>query len=141
MSLKDLINSRLEQSKKDTLDNPTDSVKAQPDNLQVRDTTKTKSVPTVNTDNYVFEDEAVKQTQPSESFLNRYVKARDKAKVLGPFPYESRFSGLGCRAGLFRAGIRIEHQQHAPVIFAREFPHHQGTHPRRRLRCATCHPA
>ena len=92
MSLKDLINSRLEQAKKDTLNNPADSVKAQPDNLQVRDTTKTKSVPTVNTDNYVFEDEAVKQTQPSESFLNRYVKARDKAKVLGPFPYESRFS-------------------------------------------------
>ncbi|TXH27450.1 MAG: translocation protein TolB, partial [Cyclobacteriaceae bacterium] len=69
MSLKDLINSRLEKSQ--------DSVK-QADSLntnqageqQLQDSTKAKSVPTVNTDNYVFEDEAVKQTQPSESFLN-----------------------------------------------------------------------
>ncbi len=92
MSLKDLINSRLEK--------PQDSVKKSMDSLSVQqpaaqstqDSTETKSIPTVNTDNYVFEDEAVKQTQPSESFLNRYVKARDKAKILGPFPYESRFS-------------------------------------------------
>ncbi|MBL7835599.1 MAG: PD40 domain-containing protein [Cyclobacteriaceae bacterium] len=88
MSLKDLINSRLEQSKKDTLATA-DSLKTE---QPVPDTVKTKTAPVVNTDNYVFEDEAVKETQPSESFLNRYVKARDKAKILGPFPYESRFS-------------------------------------------------
>lgn len=46
----------------------------------------------VNTDNYVFEDEAVKQTQPAESFMNRYMKARDRRRVTGPFPYESKFS-------------------------------------------------
>src|SRR5690606_9239474 len=46
----------------------------------------------VNTDNYVFEDEAVKQNQPNESFLTRYMKARDKSRVTGPFNYETKFS-------------------------------------------------
>ena len=46
----------------------------------------------VNTDNYVFEDEAVKQNQPAESFLTRYMKAREKSRITGPFPYESKFS-------------------------------------------------
>ena len=46
----------------------------------------------VNTDNYVFEDELVKQNQPSESFLTRYMKAREKSRITGPFPYESKFS-------------------------------------------------
>jgi hypothetical protein len=46
----------------------------------------------VNTENYVFEDDVVRSTMPSESFLNRYMKARDKSRVTGPFPYESRFS-------------------------------------------------
>jgi hypothetical protein len=46
----------------------------------------------VNTENYVFEDEVVRSTMPSESFLNRYMKARDKSRITGPFPYESRFS-------------------------------------------------
>jgi hypothetical protein len=46
----------------------------------------------VNTDNYVFEDEVVKQSQPGESFLSRYVRAREKSRITGPFPYESKFS-------------------------------------------------
>ena len=102
MSLKDLINARLKESQQDSLKRSADSVNTvkkdstvvQQDSTSVPaiDTTKVKTAPTVNTDNYVFEDEAVKQTQPSESFLNRYVKARDKSKILGPFPYESRFS-------------------------------------------------
>ncbi|MEP6735481.1 MAG: translocation protein TolB [Chryseolinea sp.] len=46
----------------------------------------------VNTDNYVFEDEAVKQNQPSESFLTKYQKARNKSRITGPFGYESKFS-------------------------------------------------
>jgi Tol biopolymer transport system component len=46
----------------------------------------------VSTDNYKFEDEAVKENQPSESFLTRYMKAREKSRVTGPFPYESKFS-------------------------------------------------
>lgn len=47
----------------------------------------------LNTDDYVFEDEAVKQKQqPNETFLTRYMKAREVSKVLGPFPYEPKFS-------------------------------------------------
>lgn len=49
--------------------------------------------PEVNTDNYVFEDEAVKQSAPAgESFLTRYMKAREKSRITGPFGYESKFS-------------------------------------------------
>jgi Tol biopolymer transport system component len=45
----------------------------------------------VNTDNYKFEDEAVK-AQPGESFMTRYMKSREKSRITGPFPYESKFS-------------------------------------------------
>lgn len=45
----------------------------------------------VNTDNYKFEDEVVKP-QPGESFLSKYVKSREKSRITGPFPYESKFS-------------------------------------------------
>lgn len=99
MSIKDLINARLKQTQADTLipspeNIPTNDTLVVSDSLALQaDTLKTEQPPvTINTDNYVFEDEAIKQTQPSESFLNRYMKARDKAKVMGPFPYESRFS-------------------------------------------------
>jgi hypothetical protein len=99
MSMKDLINARLKESQEDSLKRSPDSVTVKnpstlPDSTTVKaDTVKiSQSSSVVNTDNYVFEDEAVKQTQPTESFLNRYMKARDKAKIAGPFPYESRFS-------------------------------------------------
>lgn len=48
----------------------------------------------VNTQDYVFEDEAAKTTpaQPTETFLNRYMKARESARVKGPFPYEPKFA-------------------------------------------------
>jgi len=46
----------------------------------------------VNTDNYVFEDDAVKQNQVSDSFLSKYKKAREKSRITGPFGYESKFS-------------------------------------------------
>lgn len=63
----------------------------------VSDTTAVTAKPPkkqeVNTDNYVFEDEAVKQNQPAgESFLTRYMKAREKSRITGPFGYESKFS-------------------------------------------------
>jgi hypothetical protein len=45
----------------------------------------------LNTDNYVFEDEAAAR-RPTESFLNRYLKARDNNRISGPFPYEPKFS-------------------------------------------------
>lgn len=101
MSMKELINARLKAAQQDSLKQvpdslsiKNDSISVMPDSAKLKaDTLKTITPPaTVNTDNYVFEDEAVKQTQPTESFLNRYMKARDKAKVMGPFPYESRFS-------------------------------------------------
>lgn len=100
MSMKDLINARLKQSQQDSLKRSTDSLTVKNDSVAVADsanvkadTVKIKQPPaTINTDNYVFEEESVKQTQPTESFLNRYAKARDKAKIMGPFPYESRFS-------------------------------------------------
>jgi hypothetical protein len=101
MSIRDLLNARMKEAQDTTVSDSlldttiqkdsVDSVAA--NNTTLADTLKPKSQePVINTDNYVFEDEAVKQTQPSESFLNRYVKARDKSKVMGPFPYESRFS-------------------------------------------------
>lgn len=104
MSIRDLINARLKNAQQeadsikiiqaDTLRPKQDSTSViVPDSSSVKqDTLKTKLPEVINTDNYVFEDEAVTRTQPSESFLNRYVKARDKSKTLGPFPYESRFS-------------------------------------------------
>ncbi|HEY5751353.1 MAG TPA: hypothetical protein VIU12_35065 [Chryseolinea sp.] len=68
----------------------------------------------VNTDNYTFEDEAVKN-QPSESFLTRYMKAREKSRITGPFPYESKFSSNSLVTSLLvdpmrGLGISIETQ-------------------------------
>lgn len=48
--------------------------------------------PKVNTEDYTFEDEAVKSKQPSETFLTRYLKARDNSRVTGPFPYDPKFN-------------------------------------------------
>jgi Tol biopolymer transport system component len=107
MSIKDLLNARLKegQAQNDSLTTKkqivTDSVTQQKpetiktdsvdtDNYEFEDTKKTEDV--VSTDNYKFEDEAVKKNQPSESFLNLYMKAREKSRILGPFPYESKFS-------------------------------------------------
>lgn len=101
MSIRDLINARLKNAQEDSVKKqPADTVQTRTDSLAVQpsdsavvkpDTLKPKTE-VINTDNYEFEDEAVKQTQPSETFLNRYVKAQDKTRVQGPFPYESRFS-------------------------------------------------
>jgi hypothetical protein len=113
MSIKDLLNSRLKESQpqsdsaalpqRDSTALPSDSVQViqkdtivapveapvTPDSL----TTKREGLKDlVNTDNYVFEDEAVKQSQPEESFLTRFMKAREKSRITGPFPYESKFS-------------------------------------------------
>ncbi|MBI1768953.1 MAG: PD40 domain-containing protein [Bacteroidetes bacterium] len=47
----------------------------------------------ISTDDYVFEDDAVRQKQqPNETFLTRYAKAREITKVQGPFPYQPKFS-------------------------------------------------
>jgi Tol biopolymer transport system component len=101
MSIKDLINARLKEAQaKDTVSSDT-IPKASIDTVQQRDSVlvadtinvnKPKPERVVNTDNYTFEDEAVRETQPSESFLTRYMKAREKSRVTGPFPYETKFS-------------------------------------------------
>ena len=120
MSIKDLLNARLKETQ-----NEPDSVQSLPvlrDTLtinidqNVADTVQRKNgevntdnyqfdvpdkkEPTVRTDNYKFEDEAVKENQPSESFLSRYMKAREKSRVTGPFPYESKFSADNLVASL-----------------------------------------
>lgn len=46
----------------------------------------------INTDDYEFEDDAVKLNKPSETFLNRYMKARETTRIRGPFPYEPKFT-------------------------------------------------
>lgn len=124
MSIKDLLNARLKESQpeKDTAQTTlpvlrdsltinvdsvpparTDTVKREgnevnTDNYQF-DVPDQKQ-PEVRTDNYKFEDEAVKENQPSESFLSRYMKAREKSRVTGPFPYESKFSADNLVASL-----------------------------------------
>ena len=106
MSIKDLLNSRLKeaQPQRDSATLKTDSVDVirkdsviapaeipvTPDSLAAKSAPADKGV--VNTDNYVFEDDVVKQNQPEESFLTRFMKAREKSRITGPFGYESKFS-------------------------------------------------
>lgn len=97
MSIKDLINARLKEAQ-----GQTDSVLTQKDSTTLNpgaDSIKLateelapKKDKVINTDDYVFEDDIVKQSQPSETFLNRYMRAREKSRIMGPFPYESKFS-------------------------------------------------
>lgn len=60
----------------------------------VTQTPKTDTPPQkkVNTDDYTFEDEATKSKAPSETFLTRYLKARDNSRITGPFPYDPKFN-------------------------------------------------
>jgi hypothetical protein len=121
MSIKDLLNARLKESQQqtdstrnqnnpqplpdslavvsdtvsvaiapDSLKNPAKTDVVNTDNYQFDEGEKKTNV--VSTDNYKFEDEAVKPNQPSESFLTRYMKAREKSRITGPFPYETKFS-------------------------------------------------
>ncbi|MBA4053242.1 MAG: translocation protein TolB, partial [Marivirga sp.] len=75
----------------DTLALNKDSVTIAADSIAKTEKPQTKPG-VVNTDNYVFEDEAVKQNQPGESFITRFMKARETSRITGPFPYESKFS-------------------------------------------------
>ena len=121
MSIKDLLNARLKAAQPDqdsvrevpkdttkvindttSVVIPADTVKKNngvinTDNYQFDEPTKKPEVvqkkpDVVSTEDYKFEDEATKQNQPSESFLSRYMKAREKSRITGPFPYESKFS-------------------------------------------------
>ena len=123
MSIKDLLNARLKEAQPsgdsleqlpvvaDTMtmavdpvaENPADTTQRSEkvintDNYQFD--VSGKNEPEVRTDNYRFEDDAVKDNQPSESFLSRYMKAREKSRITGPFPYESKFTADNLVASL-----------------------------------------
>jgi hypothetical protein len=111
MSIKDLINSRLKEKndstrkeepkqqpkeeavKKDTVNTENYSFDDEPVKSQ-RDTivVPKQDEKTVNTEDYSFEEEAVKAKQPSETFLTRYLKAKETTRINGPFPYDPKFS-------------------------------------------------
>jgi len=119
-SVKDLINSRLKEKndtlvterrpevsppqKSDTLGAPSNPVVNTDDytfeDVPASNVLKVNTLPKtispkekpLNTDDYVFEEEAVRSKQPSETFLTRYMKAREIDRVKGPFPYLPKFS-------------------------------------------------
>lgn len=105
-SIKDLINARLREKqdttqvkkpepvKSDTTKKEIDTDDYQFEDVPVKtDTVIAKKVDkTINTEDYVFEDDAVQRKQPTETFLTRYMKARDTDRVTGPFPYMPKFS-------------------------------------------------
>jgi Tol biopolymer transport system component len=119
-SIKDLINSRLKERtdstaqpkpreekeiKKDSVaapkkkgeistddysfDEPPPVLKQEP-KVTVRPA-ETKPKENVNTDDYAFEEE-VTRPKNNETFLTRYMKAKEVAKVAGPFSYSPKFS-------------------------------------------------
>jgi hypothetical protein len=51
-----------------------------------------KSDEFIDTDNYVFDKEVVREAQGQESFLSQYRKFRRESEILGPFDYETLFS-------------------------------------------------
>ncbi len=73
-----------EKPKKDTVTKP-----VQPPPIIITPQKKDKDL---NTDDYRFEDEAVKAQKPSETFLSRYMKAKETSRINGPFPYQPKFS-------------------------------------------------
>lgn len=73
-----------EKAKKDTVTKP---VQAPPIAI-----TLPKKEKDLNTDDYRFEDEAIKTQKPSETFLSRYMKAKETSRINGPFPYQPKFS-------------------------------------------------
>ena len=116
VSIKQLINERLQQ-KKDTLKKSTppkdsvvqvaDTIQSKPKKSEIntddysfeeekvkKDTVIVEKKPekNLNTDDYKFEDDAVKTQKPSETFLSRYMKARENTRINGPFPYLPKFS-------------------------------------------------
>ena len=118
LTIKELINSRLKE-KTDTTKKvkesteqvaPSDTTKAVKTNGVINtddyvfseDAVKPPAVTTpqpkpedktVNTQDYVFEDDATKTgREPSQTFLTRYMKARETNRITGPLKYEPRFS-------------------------------------------------
>ncbi len=111
MTIKELINSRLREKKDTTAVKPDKPVEEKKDSLKTPnvvntddysfDTSEVKKdtvvkppvneKKSVNTEDYTFEDDADKN-KANETFLTRYMKARETNRLTGPFPYEPRFS-------------------------------------------------
>lgn len=62
------------------------------DTTRVKPVTPGKTEPNIVTDNFRFEDDTPKTQKPADTFLSRYMKARDTNRLTGPFPYEPKFS-------------------------------------------------
>ena len=98
ISVKELLNNRLKEAKDEQVsESNSDSLVLKTNRAPVKVDSVIVQAPikkdqNVNTDNYVFEDDAAKPVKPTESFLSRYSKARDKSRIKGPFPYQSKFS-------------------------------------------------
>lgn len=124
VSIKQLINERLQQKKDTVKKQPVEVpvVKPAPDTTKVvkksgdvlntddysfeeekspaivepirKDTliTPKKETRNLNTDDYKFEDEVTKTNKPVESFLTRYMKARESSRINGPFDYLPKFN-------------------------------------------------
>lgn len=105
ISVKDLINSRLGDGQPEVRD----SVTIEIDSISEIDTTPSDSVTqndlqddnvVINTDDYKFDDEVINNNnaanvtpaQNQTTFLNRYTSVTERKRVMGPFPYESKFS-------------------------------------------------
>ena len=72
-----------------------DSVSAVKDTVHAANQTKVPEIKKnefIDTDNYVFDQEAVSKSQNQESFLSQYRKLRKESEIMGPFDYQVLFS-------------------------------------------------
>lgn len=91
VSIRDLLNNRI----KETQQNDTtqlDTVKIKEEKPPVKPETPVTSDGNINTNQYVFEDEAKPATKIEDTFINRFTKAQEQKRMTGPFPYETKFS-------------------------------------------------
>ncbi|MGK7391321.1 MAG: translocation protein TolB [Candidatus Cyclobacteriaceae bacterium M2_1C_046] len=75
-TFKEIINSRLEDQQQES------------DTVEVQEEATDK----IDTDDYVFEDEAVETVSNATSIIDRYRKRTKEVDIKGPFDYQTRFS-------------------------------------------------
>jgi len=46
----------------------------------------------IDTDNYVFDKEVIEKNEQNNSFLSQYRRLQTKSQLIGPLPYETKFS-------------------------------------------------
>jgi Tol biopolymer transport system component len=110
MTIKELINSRLQEKRDTTSQDKNKPVIEKKDSLNQNKTINTDDYSfdtgeiakdtvakpivaekSIDTEDYVFEDDSGKN-KATETFLTRYMKARESNRLTGPFNYEPRFS-------------------------------------------------